>query len=53
MLRDGIGAVFAVRTGDYVAGGQIEIAVITKHEGFKWIRGNYYCRWDHDPEDQP
>lgn len=31
-------------------GGPIEIAAITKHEGFKWVRRKYYYRRDLNPE---
>ncbi len=36
--------------GAQSVGGPIEVAVITKHEGFKWIRRKYYYKRDINPE---
>lgn len=39
------------RPGASTVGGPIEIAAITKHEGFKWIRRKYYYRREFNPEE--
>lgn len=48
-------AVFLVETtinytkyapGDLIVGGPIEVAAITKHEGFKWIQRKHYYKFD-------
>ncbi len=36
--------------GASTVGGPIDIAVITKHEGFKWIKRKYYYNRDINPE---
>lgn len=36
--------------GPQTVGGPIEIAAITKHEGFKWVRRKYYFNDDINPE---
>jgi hypothetical protein len=36
--------------GAPIVGGPIEIAAITKHEGFKWIRRKYYYDREINPE---
>lgn len=38
--------------GAPVVGGPIEIAVITKHEGFKWIRRKYYYPKELNPTEE-
>lgn len=35
--------------GAATVGGPIEVAAITKHEGFKWVRRKYYYRHDLNP----
>ena len=37
--------------GAVTVGGPIEIAVITKHEGFKWVDRKYYFERELNPED--
>lgn len=37
--------------GAAVVGGPIEIAAITKHEGFKWIRRKFYFDKALNPDD--
>jgi hypothetical protein len=37
--------------GAQSVGGPIEVAAITKHEGFKWIRRKYYYKRDINPDD--
>jgi len=39
--------------GPQVVGGPIEIAAITKHEGFKWINRKYYFDEERNPEIRP
>ena len=39
--------------GAATVGGSIEIAAITKHEGFKWVRRKYYYSRDLNPEEDP
>lgn len=36
--------------GAPMVGGPIEIAAITKHEGFKWVRRKHYYKAKHNPE---
>jgi hypothetical protein len=36
--------------GPQAVGGPIEIAAITKHEGFKWIRRKHYFHSEFNPE---
>ena len=36
--------------GPQTVGGSVEIAAITKHEGFKWVRRKYYYNRDLNPE---
>jgi hypothetical protein len=38
-------------TGPPTVGGPIEIAAITKHEGFKWVKRKHYYPADLNPED--
>lgn len=38
--------------GAPTVGGPIEIAAITKHEGFKWIRRKYYYQREFNPEER-
>jgi len=38
--------------GASTVGGPIEIAAITKHEHFKWIRRKYYYNWELNPEER-
>ena len=37
------------KMGAPTVGGPIEVAAITKHEGFKWIQRNYYYSADLNP----
>ena len=37
--------------GASVVGGPVEIAAITKHEGFKWVSRKYYFQRDLNPEE--
>ena len=37
--------------GADTVGGPIEVAAITKHEGFKWLRGKHYYSRDLHPEE--
>jgi len=37
------------KPGAPTVGGPIEIAAITKHEGFKWVRRKHYFDIDHNP----
>jgi len=37
--------------GTKVVGGPIEIAAITKHEGFKWVKRKFYYSREQNPED--
>lgn len=37
------------RPGAPVVGGQTEIAAITKHEGFKWVRRKHYYSAEYNP----
>jgi len=37
--------------GAPTVGGEIEIAAVSKHEGFKWIRRKHYFSRDLNPED--
>ena len=39
--------------GAPTVGGPIEVAAITKHEGFKWIRRKYYYDRAMNPEERP
>jgi hypothetical protein len=39
------------RPGAPTVGGPIEIAAISKHEGFRWIKRKYYFRRDINPEE--
>ncbi len=39
--------------GAPVVGGPIEIAAITKHEGFKWVERKHYYTQELNPEDYP
>lgn len=39
--------------GAPTVGGPIEIAAISKHEGFRWIERKYYYRRELNPEEQP
>jgi hypothetical protein len=39
--------------GAATVGGPIEIAAITKHEGFKWVNRKYYYSRELNPEVQP
>lgn len=39
--------------GAQTVGGPVEIAVITKHEGFKWIRRKHYFSTELNPLDRP
>ena len=36
--------------GAPTVGGPIEIAAVTKHEGFKWVRRKHYYSRDLNPE---
>jgi hypothetical protein len=38
--------------GPVTVGGPIELAAITKHEGFKWVRRKHYYRQDLNPEER-
>lgn len=38
--------------GAATVGGPIELAAITKHEGFKWVRRKYYYSRQFNPEEQ-
>lgn len=40
------------RPGAPTVGGPIEIAAISKHEGFRWIRRKYYFNRDLNPEER-
>jgi hypothetical protein len=37
--------------GAPTVGGEIEIAAITKHEGFKWVRRKHYYSLEHNPRE--
>lgn len=39
--------------GAATVGGPVEIAAITKHEGFKWVKRKYYFTQDLNPEFSP
>jgi hypothetical protein len=39
--------------GAQTVGGPIEVAAITKHEGFKWVARKYYFSTDLNPEEGP
>lgn len=39
--------------GAATVGGPVEIAAITKHEGFKWVKRKYYFTQDLNPEVSP
>ena len=39
--------------GAATVGGPIEVAAITKHEGFKWVERKYYYNRDLNPEASP
>ncbi|CAN5397067.1 hypothetical protein BH11ARM2_BH11ARM2_10810 [soil metagenome] len=40
---------YRFRPGDNTVGGPIEVAAITKHEGFKWIRRKLYYEREMNP----
>jgi hypothetical protein len=40
---------YRFRTGTQIVGGPVDIAAITKHEGFKWIKRKYYYSRDLNP----
>lgn len=35
--------------GSNVVGGELDVATVTKHEGFKWIKRKYYYDRDLNP----
>ena len=39
--------------GPSTVGGPIEIAAISKHEGFRWVRRKYYFPLDLNPMENP
>jgi len=41
---------FRLARGAGTVGGPIEIAAITKHEGFKWVRRKHYYSREFNPE---
>jgi hypothetical protein len=40
------------RLGAQIVGGPIELAAISKHEGFRWIKRKYYFKRELNPEDR-